>query len=143
MNKSLLPIFSLVALFILVSAAHAQTPSTSVSIAPLVAPSGTTGANVQSDYAKDVTDGEKGTANDVEAQNNQKDVADNENVEAQEETEAAEPVEAIEPAEAEEPQEALENESEGEKSGGESSPEGSEQESRSSSEGNKQLDGEQ
>lgn len=72
-----------------------------------------------SDYALDVQQGKQSVNNDTEAQNNQKDVIDNESIEAHEEIEAVEPVEKIEPKEAVEPQEAVENESEGEKSGGE------------------------
>ncbi len=104
-----------------ISIVHAQTP--------VILPSSTNTTTVVSDYAKDVRNGEKGTANDVEAKNNQKDIADNENIEAQEETEAVEPIEKIEPKEAVEPQEAVENESEGDKSGGGTSFEGSIQKS--------------
>ena len=138
MNKLILPTFVVTALLLATSYAthiHAQT-GTPPTTSPVVS------ATAISDYAKDVKDGEKGTANDVEAQNNQKDIADNENIEAQEETEAVEPVEAIEPEEAVEPQEAVENESEGDSSGGKSSSEGSKQESGSSSESNKQPENE-
>lgn len=88
------------------SIVHAQTP--------IVPPTDTNNATVASDYATDVKTGEASIANDVIAKNNQKEIADNEQVEGKEEDEAAEPQEAIEPEEAEEPQEAIENESEGE-----------------------------
>ncbi len=82
MKRSILPILSLLALFLLVSVVHAQIPSTTVSTTPsgvpsLAAPSGT---SIQSDFAKDVQDGERNTANDQQAQQNQKDEKDNENI---------------------------------------------------------------
>jgi len=105
MKKILILIIPLFVILADISIVHAQTPTAS--------PSDTSTTTVISDYAKDVQNGEKGTVNDVEAQNNQKNVADNEYIGAQEETEAVEPVEKIEPKEAVEPQEAVENESEG------------------------------
>lgn len=105
MKKILILITPLFVILAGISIVHAQIPSAS--------PIDTSTTTVISDYAKDVQSGEKGTVNDVEAQNNQKNVADNETIGAQEETEAVEPVEKIEPKEAVEPQEAVENESEG------------------------------
>lgn len=99
----LLPLFVLIVAG--VSVVHAQTP--------IASPSDTNTATVISDYAKDVQSGEKGTVNDVQAQNNQKNIADNENIQAKEETETVETVEKIEPKEAVEPQEAVENENGG------------------------------
>ncbi len=97
----------------------------------------TTVSTVMSDYALDVQQGKQFVNNDVDVQRNQKDVADNENIQAQEGTEAVEPVEKVEPQEAVEPKE-VENETEGEKSGGDTSSEGSKQESGSNSDAIKQ-----
>lgn len=79
MRKTILPILSLVVLLVIASAVHAQTPSISVSTVPSATPTGTIGT-VQSDFAKDVQDGKKETANDQQAQQNQKDELSSENV---------------------------------------------------------------
>ncbi len=146
MQKNLTIFISIASILLLPSIAYAQTHSpantpvtnTTVSIVP-------TALTVVSDYALDVQQGKQSVNNDAEAQNNQKEVAENENIEAHEETEAVEPKEEIEPEEAKEPDEAIEpqeTESEKGKSGGESNAEGSKQESDSNSDSNKQSDGE-
>lgn len=115
-NKAILLITPAVATLLILfgySTILAQTPKTST---PSATPDTTL---VISDYAKDVQDGERETANDVDAQNNQKHTKENEDVEGREEIEDVETHEAIEPEEAVEPKEVeneTENENEGEKS---------------------------
>ena len=138
MKKTTLSAFIIVSLFfvsagIIYVRAQTDTPST-------ISPTVPAALIIVSDYALDVQQGKQSVNNDVEAQNNQKDVTDNESIEAHEETEAVEPVEKIEPKEAVESQEAIENESEGEKNEGESGSEGLKQESVPSSESSKQSD---
>ena len=89
-----------------------------------------TGSTVISDYAKDVQEGEKDTANDQDAQNNQKGAKENENTEGKEEGENTNINEQVEHQEAVEPKE-VENESGGDGSSVNSDKQGSNQESKS------------
>lgn len=101
----LITLFSLLLTFLLVlSTSYAQTQA--------ISPNPTGSIMVISDYAKDVKEGKNSLLNDTAAQNNQKDVKNNENIEGKEETEMVETVENIEPQEALEPQENIENDSE-------------------------------
>ena len=95
MKKTTLSAFVIVALFfvsagIVYVRAQTDTPSA-------ISPTVPTPSITVSDYALDIQQGKQSVNNDIEAQNNQKDVADNESIEAHEETEAVEPVEKIEP----------------------------------------------
>ncbi len=65
--------------------------------------------NVMSDYAKDVSEGEHATANDIDAQNNQKGAKENENTEGNEEGENVETQEGINSNESHESQNKLES----------------------------------
>src|SRR5258708_17535365 len=71
MKKLIFSVIAITLFSISASVVKAQTPSI------LAAPSST---QVQSDFAKDLQDGEKDATNDLEAQKNQKDLKDNENV---------------------------------------------------------------
>lgn len=94
--KKILFGFSVLALALLLNLTRSSTVSAQLLATGSSTPNPTGITTVISDYAKDVQDGERETANDKDAQNNQKDVADNENVEGKEETETVEPQEAIE-----------------------------------------------
>ncbi len=79
LNKLILPAFLVTALLLIFSysaVTHAQSPVVSTSN-PTLIPTPTT---VKSDFAVDLQAGEESTANDQEAQQNQKDQKDNENV---------------------------------------------------------------
>lgn len=108
----------------------AQTPTASTSSATRDT------TPVISDYAKDVQDGEQATANDVDAQNNQKHAKENEDIEGKEEVEDVETHEAIEPQEAVEPKE-VENETEND---GKKSDNGSKQNGDSQQSGSNNSD---
>jgi len=88
---------------------------------------------VVSDYALDVQNGEKDTANDIDAQNNQKGAKENENTEGKEEGENTETNEQVEHQEAVEPKE-VENKTEGEGSSVNSNKQESNQASKSGGE---------
>src|SRR5258708_32557458 len=75
MKKLIFSVIAITLFSISASVVKAQTPSI------LAAPSST---QVQSDFAKDLQEGEKDTTNDLEAQKNKKDLKHNENVEAKE-----------------------------------------------------------
>src|SRR5258708_4589716 len=72
MKKSFIPLLAFIVLLSLVSVVHAQSPAPSTST-----PSTQT---VQSDFAKDLQDGQQATANDQQAQQNQNDEKNNENI---------------------------------------------------------------
>ena len=125
-SKSL--VVSLASLIVFSSPVLAQTlgtvPTPDVVPTPVIVPTPQPGA-VQSDYAKDVADGQQSIKNDSEGQNNQKTIDSSENDGGQEKGDSVEVKEAIEPVEAVEMPEAPE------------APEGGSSESTTGSEGGK------
>lgn len=75
MKKSFLTLLQLVVFLVIISPVYAQIPVVSPG-----ATTTTTPAIEQSDFAKDLQEGEDDTANDQEAQQNQQDQKDNEDV---------------------------------------------------------------
>ncbi len=113
MSKLTLPTFIISALLLATSyttITHAQSPVVSTG-SPTLIPTPTT---VKSDFALDLEQGEQAIANDLEAQQNQKDQKDNENVGVNEQGEVENNVEQIDEQDMEQSGDDLNQEAEGE-----------------------------